>query len=89
MSEAKKWLKVGEILRGKDNAETGKKGELYVKFKTDFAASAGTTLQIKEPRKSLDEAVTAGRLTEEKAAEYKAKIPSFVAYDLILPPARG
>ena len=73
------WKPVGEIL-------TSKAGKLYVKFKDDFTAAANSTLMIQDPRVSLEEAVNAGRMTEEQATERMAKIPDFVRYSLIKPP---
>lgn len=77
------WLKVGEIL-----LSNKREGELYIKMKEDVTLKVGQTLQIKDPRKSLEEAVNAGRLTEEKAETILSKIPDFVCYELILPPAK-
>lgn len=76
------WSPVGEIL-------SSKAGKLYVKFKEDFSAPANSTLMIKDPRVSLEEAVAAGLLNEEKAQEMAAKIPEFVRYQLIKPPEKA
>lgn len=82
-SDGAKWLKVGEIL-----TSNKKEGELYIKMKEDVSLKTGQTLQIRDPRKSLEEAVNAGRLSEDKAETILSKIPDFVRYELILPPPR-
>lgn len=81
-SGAKKsaWKSVGEIL-------SSKAGKLYIKFKEDISVSAGSTLMIQDPRVNIQEGVSAGRLTEEQAEERLAKIPDFVRYTLVQPPA--
>jgi hypothetical protein len=82
MSNGKpQWLNVGEIL-------VSKKNSLYVKIKQDVTLPAGTQLMIQDPRVKVQEAVDAGRLTEEQGEERLAKIPSFVKYNLVLPPAK-
>lgn len=75
------WRTVGEIL-------TSKAGKMYVKFKEDVTLSANSTLMIQDPRISLGEAVSAGRLTEEQAEERMSKIPEFHRYNLVLPPPK-
>lgn len=76
------WRPVGEIL-------TSKAGKLYVKIKEDITLEANSTLMIQDPRVSLEEAVNAGRMTEEQATERLAKIPDFVRYQLIKPPEKA
>lgn len=75
------WLTVGEIL-------VSKAGSPYIKFKEDFEVKQGMTLTMQDPRTRLEEAVAAGRMTEEQAQERAAKIPEFVKYSLVLPPSK-
>lgn len=76
---SKEWKKVGSIRKSKD-------GKLYMKVDMDVTLKTGESLQIRDPRKSLDEAVSAGRLSAEKAEEYKSKIPEFIRHEIIKPP---
>lgn len=75
------WLTVGEIL-------ISKAGSPYVKFKEDFEVKQGMTLTMQDPRVRLEEAVAAGRMSEDEAQERAAKIPDFLKYSLVLPPAK-
>ncbi len=75
------WLTVGEIL-------VSKAGSPYIKFKEDFEVKQGMTLTMQDPRVRLEEAVAAGRMSEDEAQERAAKIPEFVKYSLVLPPAK-
>ena len=70
-----KWTNVGSIRKSKD-------GKLYIKVATDVTLKKDSALQIQDPRKKLDESVTAGRLTPEKAEEMKNKIPDYIRYDI-------
>lgn len=72
-----KWTKVGAVLKSK-------KGSLYIKIDTDVSLKKGMNLTLQDPRKKLEESVAAGRLTEEKAEEYRTKIPDFVRQDIFL-----
>jgi hypothetical protein len=79
MSEAKKWTKVGEILKSK-------KGDLYVKIKASVSLNSGDALQIRDPRKSIASAVERGTITEAEGEKRLASVQEFHRYDLILPP---
>jgi len=71
------WKNVGSLRKSQ-------KGGLYIKLTADLNLKTGSTLQLQDPRKSLDSAVAAGRMSEEKAEEIKAKIPEYVKYDIAL-----
>lgn len=73
------WKKVGSLRKSQ-------KGGLYIKVDEAVSLTKGSSLQLKDPRKSLDQAVEAGRMTSEKAEEIKSKIPEYVKYDVILAP---
>lgn len=73
---AKTFTKVGSLRKSQ-------KGGLYIKLDADVTLKAGESLNLQDPRKSLDEAVAAGRMSEEKAESIKAKIPEYVKYDVI------
>ena len=55
---------------------------MYIKVAADVALKKDSALQIQDPRKKLDEAVTAGRMDAEKADALKAKIPDYIRYDV-------
>lgn len=78
---ADKWLNVGSLRKSQ-------KGEFYIKINENVSLNKGDVIQVQDPRKKLKDSVTAGRLSEEKAAEYAAKIPEYVRYDLVLPPPK-
>ena len=73
------WKKLGSLRKSQ-------KGSLYIKLDEDISLKKGQSVQLKDPRKSLDAAVEAGRMSSEKAEEMKAKIPEYIRYDLILAP---
>lgn len=72
-----KWTKVGSLRKSQ-------KGGLYIKVDTDANLKKGDALQLKDPRKGLDEAVANGRMSQEKADELKAKIPDYIRYEVTL-----
>lgn len=76
---ASQWKKLGSLRKSQ-------KGGLYIKLDEDISLKKGQSVQLKDPRKSLDQAVEAGRMSSEKAEEMKAKIPEYIRYDLILAP---
>lgn len=79
MANNKEWKKVGSLRKSQ-------KGDNYIKIDDDVTLKKGAALQLKDPRKSLDQAVENGRMSAENAAERKAKIPDYIRYELILPP---
>lgn len=70
-----KWNKVGSLRRSQ-------KGSLYIKLDADVNLKKGQSLQLTDPRKSLDQAVAAGRMSADRAEEIKEKIPDYVRYDI-------
>lgn len=77
-----KWLKVGQILTKKD-------GNGYnVKIDADVTLKKGTYLQVTKPQDEIQRLVANGIITEEQGEERLAKIPDFVKFNLILPPAK-
>ena len=78
------WKQVGQVLADKKDSK-----KFYLKVKEGVTLNAGDILQLQDPRKKLTESVEAGRLSNEKAEEIRAKIPSYVKYDVVLPPKRS
>ena len=75
------WKKVGSVRKSKE-------GKTYIKIDADVTLKKGSMLQVQDPRRKLDEAVAAGRMTAERAEEIKAKIPDYIKQELVLPPPR-
>ena len=76
---AAEWKKIGSV-------RTGKTGNFYLKVDADVTLSKDDVLQLQDPRKKLRESVAAGRLDEEKATAMSEKIPTYIKYDVVLPP---
>ncbi len=76
-----KWVQIGTVMKNRDPKKAN-----YIKIKQDITLKEGTVLQIRDPRTSLADAVAAGRMSEEKAAELTEKIPDFVLKEIVLPP---
>lgn len=70
-----KWNKVGSLRKSQ-------KGSLYIKVDADVTLKKGQSLQLTDPRKSLDQSVASGRLTQEKADSIREKIPDYIRYDV-------
>ena len=79
MAEA--WKKLGSVRKGKN-------GGNYIKLDGPVNLLADDVIQLQDPRKKLQESAAAGRITEEQAAEWSAKIPDYVRFDLVLPPRK-
>lgn len=79
MSEA--WKKLGSVRKGKN-------GGNYIKLDGPVTLGPDDVIQLQDPRKKLTESAAAGRITEEQAAEWAAKIPDYIRYELVLPPKR-
>lgn len=75
------WKTVGEVRQDKNN-------KYYLKVTEGTTLNSGDILQLQDPRKKLKESVAAGRLSEEKAAEIAAKIPTYIKYNVVLPPPK-
>jgi len=76
---ANEWKKLGTLRKSQ-------KGSLYIKLDSDVTLKKGQSITLKDPKKSLDAAVEAGRMSAEKAEEIKAKIPDYIKYELLLGP---
>jgi hypothetical protein len=79
MAKNNQWKTVGSLRKSQ-------KGSFYIKINDDVTLTKGSSLQLRDPRKGLDEAVAAGRLSQEKADSIREKIPDYVKYDVILAP---
>lgn len=69
------WTKVGTLRKSK-------KGGFYIKLDADVTLKKDEVLNVQDPRKKLDESVEAGRLTEAKAEEIRAKIPDYIRQEI-------
>ena len=76
----KQWKQIGSI-------NESKKGKFYIRLTEEVSLGPDTNVMLQDPRTELDASVEAGRISAEKAEEIKAKIPSFVIYNLVLPPS--
>lgn len=72
-----KWNKIGSLRKSE-------KGSLYLKIDSDASLKKGQSLQLMDPRKSIDRAVENGKMTSDQAEERKAKIPEYVRYEAFL-----
>lgn len=88
MSDKKKYSRtvVGSVLKSKDASKPD-----YIKVKDNVSLKAGQVLRLESKKfklSSLDEAVKAGRMSEELAAKRREAIeknhPEFVRFDIIL-----
>jgi hypothetical protein len=77
------WKKVGTLMKNKDNTKDN-----YIKIDSDITLTAGSFLQVQDPRKKLKEAVAAGRIDAAKGEELLAKIPDFVLREVVQAPPR-
>lgn len=72
------WRQVGSLKESKTP------GQHYITLSESLPA--GAILRLEDPRESIDRLVTLGKMDSERAEEIKAKIPSYVKYNLVLPP---
>ena len=77
------WVKVGTLMKNKDTSKDN-----YIKVDANVTLEKDSYLQVQDPRKKIDAAVKAGRLSAEIGAEMKSKIPEFVLRDIVLAPRR-
>lgn len=81
---SKKWQKVGAVLK-KKNGEG-----FYMKVEQDIPA--GSFIQLQNPIDRVERIVKIqlekGEISQDEADAAIAKVPDFVKYDLILPPAK-
>ena len=75
-----KWRTVGSLRKGKT-------GNLYLKVDGDI--KTGEVVQLQDPRKKVAAAVEAGRMSAKQGEERLAKIPDYIRYDLVIPPAKA
>lgn len=73
------WTKLGTLRKGKT-------GSLYLKIDGEIAA--GETVQLQDPRKSVERLAATGKITEEQASERLAKIPDYIRYELFRAPSK-
>ena len=83
MSKTNSWTKVGTLMKNKDSSKDN-----YIKIDSDVTLSAGSYLQVQDPRKKIDAMVASGKLDPATAAERKSKIPDFVLREVVLAPPR-
>lgn len=76
------WKRLGSVRKGKT-------GNHYIKISENVTLSKDDVIQLQDPRKKLNESVASGRITEEKAAEWLAKIPDYIRFELVLPPKKS
>lgn len=76
------WKRLGSVRKGKT-------GNHYIKMTETVTLTKDDVIQLQDPRKKLTESVAAGRLSSEKAAEFAAKIPDYIKYELVLPPKKA
>lgn len=77
---AEQWKKVGTLRKSA-------KGGLYIKVEGDVSLAKDSVLQLQDPRKKLQQAVEAGRMTKEAADERTGKIPEYIRYEIyVVPP---
>lgn len=72
-----KWTKVGEIQKSEN-------GKLKIKVQYDTTLKEGTWLQLIDPRASLKNLLTTGKITEEKYEERMSKMKDWYKYDVFL-----
>jgi hypothetical protein len=70
-----KWTKVGSLRKSKA-------GGLYIKVDADVSLKKDSALSLQDPRKKIADSLAAGRLTEEKAAEFTEKVPDYIRYEI-------
>lgn len=90
MSDAKKKvdydaLKVAQVKIG--NKKATNEEYLYMEFRKDVSFKAGDKLYLNDFVQGLENSVKAGRISQDKADELKAKL-SFLIYEVNLPAPR-
>lgn len=81
MSKKSEWKKIGSIRKSE-------KGDLYIKIDDAVSLTKGSVMQIQDPRKRIAEAKERGKLSAEVADEMLSKVPDFIRYEIVLPPAK-
>jgi hypothetical protein len=75
-------MKVGQALKSKE-------GKTYLKFDKDVNIKAGEAVFLSRPQDDIDYLVSKGELTPQQGEERKAKVPSFVLYNIKLAKPKG
>lgn len=70
-----KWNKVGALKKSKA-------GNLYISIDETVTLAKGASLQLRDPRKSIQAAADGGKMDADKASAMIAKVPEFVRYDI-------
>ena len=78
MSEEKKWLHFGDIMKSKD-------GKLYIKVREDVELKKDQMIVMKKKSDQIKSQHESGFITEERMNELLEKL-SFIKYELLLPP---
>ncbi len=81
--QKKQWLEVGSVLRDKKDSTRS-----YIVLKNDVTLKKGAVLQLQKPQEQITRLLERGVITEEAAQERLAKVPSFVLFNVVLPPER-
>lgn len=70
-----KWTKVGTLRKSKA-------GGLYIKVEGDVTLKKDSSLNLQDPRKKIDQAVAAGRMSADEGEGRKAKVPEYIKYEV-------
>ena len=79
------WTKLGTLRKAKDSS---KDNYIVIDKGVNLNLTENMILSVQDPRKKLDKSVAAGRLTQEKADEIKAKIPDYIIREIYLAPSK-
>lgn len=76
-----KYQRIGQIRQGDD-------GSYYLKIEQDVTLTAGQSLTIEKPESEIDRLVERGFITEDEGDARKAKVPTYVKYNVKVRPAK-
>lgn len=89
MSEKKKWLHFGNVLKSKDkeddNGNVIKKGSHYIEINKDVEFKKGDRVVMKKKSDQIRGLHKAGYITEEQMEEDLIKF-DFIIFELLVPP---
>jgi hypothetical protein len=71
------WNKIGSVRKSKS-------GGLYIKVDKAVTLKEGQSLQLQDPRKSIQASIENGKLSQEKGEEMLAKLPDYIRQDVFL-----
>lgn len=71
------WNKIGSVRKSKS-------GGLYIKVDKAVTLKEGQSLQLQDPRKSIQTSIENGKLSQEKGEEMLAKLPDYIRQDVFL-----